>query len=115
MHDCSENDLDQIIGSISSFFSRDIEKLVKGAINHSRRRNTAPFMVTKYDFEESFKRMKTAEKHFEKEKEGWKDWTIRKGKEGSNSAFQGVCVALGMAAVGIGIGGKGGNPGGTGQ
>lgn len=106
--DCTEGNLDQIISSIPSYFSRDIEKLVKGAINHSKRRNAAPFLVTKSDFDESLKKMKEAEKLFEKEKEGWGAWTIRKGKEGANAAFYGGASATGAAIAWFIFGGKGG-------
>lgn len=107
-HDCSEKDMDRIIESIPAYFSRDIEKLTKGAINQSRRRNAAPFLVTRSDFEESIKRMKAAEKLFEKAKEGWGEWTLRKGKEGANAAYVGGANAAGIAIVWLIFGGRGG-------
>lgn len=96
MHDCSENDLDKIIDSIPTYFSRDIEKLTKGAINQSRRRNAPPFLVTKSDFEESLKRMKAAEKLFEKAKEGegWTEWTIRQRNDYGKTVGLAAAVAI---------------------
>lgn len=97
-HNCSDIELDQIISSIPSYFCRDIEKLVKGAISNSKKRNTAPFLITKSDFDESFKRMKAGEKLFEKEKEGWGGWTMRKTQEYGDVATK-SSVFTGAAAL----------------
>jgi SpoVK/Ycf46/Vps4 family AAA+-type ATPase len=110
-HNCSANDLDKIIDSIPTYLGRDIEKLVKGAINYSKRRKTQPFLITKSDFEEALKKMNVAEKLFEKKKEGWVAWAVNKGTQASNAAFLGGAGAVGAIIVSSLLG-KGGTPGG---
>lgn len=109
-HNCSDKDFDQILASIPTYLGRDIEKLVKGAIKNSKFRNNQPFMITKADFDESLKRMKEAEKLFEKEKEGWGSWIKSRGKKGAEYFCSGGALALGGWAVNALLGLKNGTP-----